>query len=39
LYVQRSFDHFDAITEGLPIWAPLLYEGLIHAAAMEGDAA
>jgi exodeoxyribonuclease V gamma subunit len=39
LYVQRSFDHFDAIAEGLPIWAPLLYEGLIHAAAMEGDAA
>lgn len=39
LYVQRSFDHFDAITEGLPIWAPLLYEGLIHAAAMEGDEA
>ncbi len=39
LYVQRSFDHFDAIAEDLPIWAPLLYEGLIHAAAMEGDTA
>jgi exodeoxyribonuclease V gamma subunit len=39
LYVQRSFDHFDDIAEGLPIWAPLLYEGLIHAAAMEGDTA
>ena len=38
LYVQRSFDHFDGLAMGLPIWAPLLYDSLIHAAAMEGDA-
>ena len=38
LYVQRSFDHFDGLAKGLPIWAPLLYEDLIHAAVMESDA-
>jgi exonuclease V gamma subunit len=38
LYVQRSFDHFDGLAKGIPIWAPLLYEDLIHAAAMEGNA-
>jgi len=38
LYVQRSFDHFDDISKGLPVWAPLLYDGLIHSAAMEGGA-
>ena len=36
LYVQRSFDHFDLLLDGLPIWAPLLYDDLIHAASMEG---
>jgi hypothetical protein len=25
LYVQRSFDNFDPLIEGLPNWAPLLY--------------
>ena len=39
MYVQRSFDHFDALVNGLPIWAPLLYEDLIHAASMEGGEA
>ena len=36
LYVQRSFDNFDPLIEGLPSWAPLLYADLIHAASMEG---
>ena len=36
LYVQRSFDNFDLLMDGLPIWAPLLYDDLIHAASMEG---
>jgi exodeoxyribonuclease V gamma subunit len=36
LYVQRSFDNFDPLIEGLPKWAPLLYEDLIHAASIEG---
>lgn len=36
LYVQRSFDNFDPLIEGLPNWAPLLYEDLIHAASIEG---
>ena len=35
LYVQRSFDHFDSLLDGLPIWAPLLYADLIHAATMQ----
>ena len=36
LYVQRSFDNFDPLIEGLPNWAPLLYGDLIHAASMDG---
>ena len=36
LYVQRSFDNFDPLIEGLPKWAPLLYDDLIHAASIEG---
>jgi len=36
LYVQRSFENFDPLIEGLPSWAPLLYADLIHAASMEG---
>jgi exodeoxyribonuclease V gamma subunit len=36
LYVQRSFDNFDPLIEGLPNWAPLLYGDLIHAASIEG---
>jgi len=36
LYVQRSFDNFDPLTEGLPNWAPLLYGDLIHAASIQG---
>jgi exodeoxyribonuclease V gamma subunit len=36
LYVQRSFDNFDSLIEGLPNWAPLLYGDLIHAASMDG---
>jgi exodeoxyribonuclease V gamma subunit len=39
LYVQRSFDSFDPLIEGLPNWAPLLYGDLIHAASIEGGAA
>ena len=39
LYVQRSFDNFDPLIEGLPNWAPLLYGDLIHAASIEGGAA
>ena len=39
LYVQRSFDNFDPLIEGLPIWAPLLYGDLIHATSIEGGAA
>lgn len=39
LYVQRSFDHFDALTNGLPTWAPLLYDDLILEASMEGGEA
>jgi exonuclease V gamma subunit len=35
LYVQRSFDHFDLLLDGLPIWAPLLYDDLVHAATMQ----
>jgi hypothetical protein len=38
LYVQRSFDNFDPLIEGLPNWAPLLYGDLIHAASIEGGA-
>jgi exodeoxyribonuclease V gamma subunit len=38
LYVQRSFDNFDPLIEGLPNWAPLLYSDLIHAASIEGGA-
>ena len=38
LYVQRSFDNFDPLIEGLPNWAPLLYDDLIHAASIEGGA-
>ena len=38
LYVQRSFDHFDPLIEGLPNWAPLLYDDLIHAASIDGGA-
>lgn len=38
LYVQRSFDHFDLLRQGLPQWAPLLYEDLIRVACMEGEA-
>ena len=38
LYVQRSFDNFDPLIEGLPNWAPLLYGNLIHAASIEGGA-
>jgi exodeoxyribonuclease V gamma subunit len=37
LYVQRSFDHFDLLRQGLPQWAPLLYEDLIRVACMEGE--
>ena len=36
LYVQRSFDNFDPLIEGLPNWAPLLYGDLIHVASIEG---
>ena len=36
LYVQRSFDNFDPLIEGLPKWAPLLYDDLIHTASIEG---
>jgi exonuclease V gamma subunit len=36
LYVQRSFDNFDLLIEGLPNWASLLYGDLIQAASMEG---
>jgi len=39
LYVQRSFDNFDPLIEGLPQWAPLLYRELIQVATMEGGAA
>jgi exonuclease V gamma subunit len=39
LYVQRSFDNFDPLIEGLPNWASLLYGDLIHAASIEGAAA
>jgi hypothetical protein len=39
LYVQRSFDNFDPLIEGLPQWAPLLYSKLIQVATMEGGAA
>jgi hypothetical protein len=39
LYVQRSFDSFDPLIEGLPNWAPLLYGDLIYAASIEGGAA
>jgi exodeoxyribonuclease V gamma subunit len=39
LYVQRSFDHFDGLIQGLPIWAPLLYADLIHVASMQGGEA
>jgi exonuclease V gamma subunit len=39
LYVQRSFDHFDGLIQGLPIWAPLLYADLIHVSSMQGGEA
>ena len=39
LYVQRSFDSFETLRSGLPVWAPILYADLISVAAMEGGAA
>jgi exodeoxyribonuclease V gamma subunit len=39
LYVQRSFDSFETLRSGLPVWAPILYADLISTAAMEGGAA
>jgi exodeoxyribonuclease V gamma subunit len=39
LYVQRSFDSFENLRSGLPVWAPILYADLISTAAMEGGAA
>jgi exonuclease V gamma subunit len=39
LYVQRSFESFDDILEGLPQWAPLLYASLVATATMEGASA
>jgi exodeoxyribonuclease V gamma subunit len=36
LYVQRSFESFEDIREGLPQWAPLLYASLMASATMEG---
>jgi exodeoxyribonuclease V gamma subunit len=39
LYVQRSFESFDDIIEGLPKWAPLLYASLVATATMEGASA
>jgi hypothetical protein len=37
--VQRSFDSFENLRSGLPVWAPILYADLISTAAMEGGAA
>lgn len=39
LYVQRSFESFEDIREGLPQWAPLLYGSLVASATMEGASA
>jgi exonuclease V gamma subunit len=39
LYVQRSFEGFEPLTEGLPIWAPMLYADLLNTACMEGGPA
>ena len=39
LYVQRSFESFEDIREGLTQWAPLLYASLVTTATMEGASA
>ncbi|MEO0030095.1 MAG: RecBCD enzyme subunit RecC, partial [Pseudomonadota bacterium] len=39
LYVQRSFESFEDIREGLPQWAPLLYGSLVASATMESVSA
>ena len=39
LYVQRSFESFEDIREGLPQWAPLMYASLVASATMEGASA
>jgi exonuclease V gamma subunit len=39
LYVQRSFEGFEPLAEGLPIWAPMLYADLLNTACMEGGPA
>ena len=38
LYVQRSFESFEDIREGLSQWAPVLYASLVQSATMEGFA-